>query len=321
MKRIFVIAAALLMMVGCKERVVEGPAMAANYNEVSHGSIAAEAMGNDVNDKYAEFYGNWAGYISVVDTAAYDSASKNAADIVEVNKQEASILIREITEEGMLQVRANVFGQEWILRGTHTSENGKQKFNLYRGSSKSPKNIFDLTLEGSELSGTYKQNNSDTPCRVVLARKEFRYNPDVMLTDANEIVDWYNPKKEETPKTKGKAEAKTKTKTKRIVYERPQYRFSSEGIEKINASTTKLTEESLKNFTKLDLEILRNTIYARHGFTFKKEFLRDLFNATDWYVPVSDNVDAELTTVEKQNITLLIRMEKYATDHYEYFGR
>ena len=45
------------------------------------------------------------------------------------------------------------------------------------------------------------------------------------------------------------------------------------------------------------------------------------FENADWYVPVSNNVDADLTPLEKENVALLARFEKYAEDHYDTFGR
>ncbi|MFD2601930.1 YARHG domain-containing protein [Flavobacterium suzhouense] len=105
------------------------------------------------------------------------------------------------------------------------------------------------------------------------------------------------------------------------IYLKDIYRVASDEIFNINASTDTLTEESLKNLRKLDLEIVRNCVFARHGYSFKKSSLRYFFDFSDWYVPVSNNVDKDLTVLEKQNIALLKRMEEYATDHYDTFGR
>jgi len=62
-------------------------------------------------------------------------------------------------------------------------------------------------------------------------------------------------------------------------------------------------------------------VFARHGLSFKKSSFRYFFESSDWYVPVSNNVDKELTILERQNIALLKRMEEYAEDHYDAFGR
>ena len=69
------------------------------------------------------------------------------------------------------------------------------------------------------------------------------------------------------------------------------------------------------------LEIIRNTIYARHGLSFKKKTFRQFYDPVDWYIPVSKDVSADLTDLEKKNELLLKRFEKYATDNYDYYGR
>ncbi|WP_281637010.1 YARHG domain-containing protein [Flavobacterium marginilacus] len=91
------------------------------------------------------------------------------------------------------------------------------------------------------------------------------------------------------------------------VYTEESYRTASDIITKINSSTTKLTEKGLKNLKKLELEILRNTIYARHGYTFKKKSYRQFFDSVEWYIPISENVDKELTSLEKNNIKSLFK--------------
>ena len=83
----------------------------------------------------------------------------------------------------------------------------------------------------------------------------------------------------------------------------------------------KLTEKQLKNLHKLDLEIIRNTIYARHGYSFANRGARQFFDYVDWYVPLYTNVEDKLSPTEKENIALLKRFEKYATDNYQQYGR
>ena len=97
----------------------------------------------------------------------------------------------------------------------------------------------------------------------------------------------------------------------------------SKGIEQINASSKLLSEKELKNFKKKDLEVIRKTIYARHGLIFKSSEYSRYFNATEWYSPLSENVDSKLTSIEISNIELLIKFEKYANENYNShdFGR
>ncbi len=135
-----------------------------------------------------------------------------------------------------------------------------------------------------------------------------------MLDKDSNLVDWSNPKdfvEKYTDDETGKTESYTTSKN----------RVASEAIFKLNASKQKLTEKDLKNLRKLDLEIIKNSVFARHGYSFKKETYRNFFEQTDWYIPVSNNVDNELSPLEKENVALLNRFTQYAEDKYDSFGR
>ncbi len=54
---------------------------------------------------------------------------------------------------------------------------------------------------------------------------------------------------------------------------------------------------------------MRNEIFARHGYKFKTEEMRNYFMYEKWYVPRYDNVDDMLSDVEKKNIELIKRYE------------
>ena len=82
-----------------------------------------------------------------------------------------------------------------------------------------------------------------------------------------------------------------------------------------------LTKSDVENLKKGDIVIIRNTIYARHGYSFKNQPLRVFFDAQDWYIPVHTDVKSELTDIEKDNIKLLLRYERNAKEYYDYFGR
>jgi hypothetical protein len=65
-----------------------------------------------------------------------------------------------------------------------------------------------------------------------------------------------------------------------------------------------------------DLEIMRNEIYARHGWVFRRQDLRQYFEHQPWYRPSSENafysnrrVEAELSPVERRNLQIIISRE------------
>lgn len=93
-------------------------------------------------------------------------------------------------------------------------------------------------------------------------------------------------------------------------------------VTKYNGSTTELKKEDLQNLYKGDLEIIRNAIYARHGYSFKNRRVRFIFDQfVPWYMPVSTDVRNELTDLEKKNIDLIKRFEEHAEKYYDEYGR
>lgn len=143
-----------------------------------------------------------------------------------------------------------------------------------------------------KITGRFKEYN--------LGKRKFRYDASLPL-DSNIVgqmlAGTYN---EETEK----AEALT------------------EDVLKFNASAKELKPSDVENMYKADLEVLRNSIYARHGYSFRNPKMRDVFDLnTDWYMPVSINVTGQLTSLELKNIELLKRYEKHATKYYDSFGR
>ena len=89
----------------------------------------------------------------------------------------------------------------------------------------------------------------------------------------------------------------------------------------LNPSNTILKKEDVENMYKGDLEVIRNSIYARHGYSFKNRKMRYVFDHIDWYMPVSTDIRMDLTALEMQNIELLKRYEEHAEAYYDSFGR
>lgn len=63
-----------------------------------------------------------------------------------------------------------------------------------------------------------------------------------------------------------------------------------------------LDDYSLALLNKNELRILYNSIYARYGYTFLSEDLTNYFNNFDWYFPKKNNVDENLTVLDKKNL-------------------
>jgi hypothetical protein len=78
------------------------------------------------------------------------------------------------------------------------------------------------------------------------------------------------------------------------------YPFASEEL--LNAS-------ELNSYTKQDLKIMRNEIYARHGYIFKTPELKTYFLKQSWYYGQHNDVTSKLSSIEKQNIELIKKYE------------
>lgn len=86
-----------------------------------------------------------------------------------------------------------------------------------------------------------------------------------------------------------------------------------------NAPTTPLEDhqkldrvlkvEELSTFSRRDLRILRNTIYARRGRSFDSKVVRSYFEKAAWYKPRADYHDGLLTGVDHKNIKIVRSVE------------
>jgi len=59
-----------------------------------------------------------------------------------------------------------------------------------------------------------------------------------------------------------------------------------------------------------DLRLLRNTIYAMHGYIFKSKDLQEYFKKFSWYKGTKENVENELNEKEKMLVRIILAMEK-----------
>ncbi|MDI9309935.1 MAG: YARHG domain-containing protein [Limnohabitans sp.] len=100
-----------------------------------------------------------------------------------------------------------------------------------------------------------------------------------------------------------------------------RYTVSSDQVLKINPSKFLLKNSEVENLSKTDLYILQNLIYAKHGMAFQNKRLQGYFLTYNWYLPLYENVDKELTDIEKKNIDILSRYEQNAVDYYKVFTR
>lgn len=293
MNKLYCILLALALF-SCKQKNTNGQNDDTKTNEVPP-------------DPYLNAYGNWVG-----DFIAGDEEILQEDFQVDMNK--INISIKKIVKDSVFG-ESIVAGNKRSLKGTVSFDDKRMLFVLSEPGDNKYDGIFEFGISGDSLFGVWTAFNKKikvTERKYSLTKKEFVYNSKLMLPDSLEYVDYVGAK---TDTTYDEYEGVTDTLMEAV------FRMASDQIFIINASEQKLTEKQLKNLKKIDLEILRNTIYARHGYTFKKKSYRQFFDYVGWYIPQSTDVEKELTQLEKENIALLKRFEKYAEDNYDSFGR
>jgi len=100
-----------------------------------------------------------------------------------------------------------------------------------------------------------------------------------------------------------------------------KFKYNAKAGKYPQASTRALTEKDVENLKNEELRMMRNEIYARHGYSFKLADMREHFDMLDWYMPMAVDITSKLTKVEKDNAALIKRYEKYSAEYYDGFGR
>ena len=73
------------------------------------------------------------------------------------------------------------------------------------------------------------------------------------------------------------------------------------------------TQDMLKGYSASELRILRNSIFARHGYRFKSPDLQSHFLAQSWYkegAKTQEDILSELNPIERANIQVIQAVEK-----------
>ena len=308
MKKIVLLICTTFVVFSCKDDKKD--AVKNNSSNDTISSIQIEPTQEDV--------GLWSG-IFEADSVDYDKGDSWSS------QNRISIVIQKINNDNSVEGYSVSAGNIRPFKGDLVKE-GNSRYVMvnepgdhkYDGTFK-----FNISEKDDSIYGTWISKRTDLPVlsrKFSLKKTMFNYDPKNILiqpkygvdeeyADEYDNVDWVNSKKKKYDESDGEE------------YFVDVQRAASDEIYKINGSTQKLTEKQLKNLHKLDLEIIRNTIYARHGYSFANRGARQFFDYVDWYVPLYTNVEDKLSPIEKDNIALLKHFEKYATDNYQQYGR
>jgi len=210
-------------------------------------------------------------------------------------------------KDGKITGYSLIAGNQQTFEGTYTVNAGKFDVKAKEPGTDKHDGRFEFSLDtiGKKVIGKWYSFDTTIDVTVrtyTLDEKTFSYDANLPLPEILVGMPFYDPKLEEAEG--GRGEGITKD------------------VLKVNPSVAQLSKAQVENMYKGDLEVLRNSIYARHGYSFRNRKMRYLFdNYADWYMPVSLNVENELTEIEKKNIDLLKRYENHADKYYDEFGR
>lgn len=176
-------------------------------------------------------------------------------------------------------------GNERIVKGTLT--HGGLAAELKEPGTDKNDGIFSLAVaaDKSKITGNWKPLNVSSVKAFTLDKTVFKYNT-------------------------GDSES---------IYFRPKGKNSFSFTK--NPSLDILTSKDVENLTKPELAIIRNLLYARHGFSFANAAYRNYFERMDWYFPYKSDIRNDLTDIEKKNLEKIKSYEKYAASAYDEYGR
>jgi hypothetical protein len=201
--------------------------------------------------------------------------------------------------EGVLGSYAGAFGENKITMLITTAGGGTVSGRTIVGGNDRP---FDgtLTLDGDTYSAVANEPGDHKDDGV------FKFT--IAKADLNHVTGTWKPNDPKRPE-------------KSYTLERKKFEYKPDVGNWPEASQRLLKTSDVDNLPKSELEFMRNEIFARHGYCFAKKDLRQQFENEDWYVPNTVDIKGYLTDIEKKNIALIKRYEKYAEDYGDEYGR
>ena len=210
----------------------------------------------------------------------------NVLVALDANKQ-----LIDIIEEDLGDVREENFLA--LLEGDYTDNDNRDWH--FKGT----------TVSGGEIWMTFDTDNIEI--EVILNDVEpantfkIKEHNNIVLAEFTEDgLAFFNA--EEDPED-GLGRYRKKSEWRDIVHNNDQTRFAFTSKMLINRAM-------LEYFDKSMLRIMRNEIYARHGYNFASADLKNYFSKQKWYKPVKNNSEVKLSEVEQYNVDIIKMMEK-----------
>ncbi len=262
-------------------------------------------------EKKADVLGFWVGYFKEDTEENYNEKGVYVDEGFYWNRENKINISIDKLSDSLVIGHSVVAGNNRPFKGT--VQNGIFKVKEPGDDKYDGEFIFEISINKLIGKWTAYKNIDIKKRKYELEKMDFSYNPNIMLEEVKEYVDWNTFTEEKSTEEYEEGEFEE--------WITKEFASATKLIYKINASNVLLKKEDVENLKKGDLTIIRNTIYARHGYSFKNRPLRVFFDAQSWYIPVHTDIKSDFTEIEKANIQLLLRYEKNAVEYYDYFGR
>jgi YARHG domain len=304
----------ILLIFGCNKTIKDNTATIENeIDSTISGSVNTKVVRNDKTEilKKEDLIGFWVGDFA---NAEEDNGNKNInADegLYWQRNNKITISIDSIVNQNIIG-HSVVAGNNRPFKGNIVEDNTQFSIEVLEPGDDKYDGKFNFTIQknDNQANGTWKsfKKIEIENRKYNLRKKIYKYDLNKMLIESKTYGDWTKSKNLKTINDDTGEFKKTFAASTNLIYE-------------LNASNTLFSKKDVENLKKGDLLIIRNTIYARHGYSFKNRPLRVFFDAQEWYIPVNTDIKSDLTDIEKQNIQLLLKYEKNAKEYYDYFGR
>lgn len=317
MKFLYPLICAVFLTISCKEAIKNERKFIAEQSFEEIQFVEPKVNTSLVVNSKEDLLGYWVGNFNAnLSDSELDSIYENESSSVNYLYRKITISIDEIKGDSIIGHSISV-GNISPFKGllVENTSNFEMKVDEYKKEKTDGNFVIRINKSDSIMKGDwvayYPEEVKITSRIFNLKKKIFVYNNEQKI----EMTFFNTDKSKEFVYTTDTVDGKIEE------YIDTEYFSTTEKVFEKNASIDELTSDFVSNLTKADIFILRNSIFARHGFAFRDKQLRMYFEQFDWYMPVFGDVKEDLTEVEIKNIDLLLRYEQNAEEYYDTFGR
>ena len=317
MKILYPLICAVFLTISCKEAIKNERKFIAEQSFEEIQFVEPKVNSSLVVNSKEDLLGYWVGNFNAnLSDSELDSIYENESSSVNYLYRKITISIDEIKGDSIIGHSISV-GNISPFKGllVENTSNFEMKVDEYKKEKTDGNFVIRINKSDSIMKGdwvAYFPEEVKIKSRIFnLKKKIFVYNKEQKI----EMTFFNTDKSKEFVYTTDTVDGKIEE------YIDTEYFSTTEKVFEKNASIDELTSDFVSNLTKADIFILRNSIFARHGFAFRDKQLRMYFEQFDWYMPVFGDVKEDLTEVEIKNIDLLLRYEQNAEEYYDTFGR